>query len=361
MKKILVVEDNELLRENIVEILELEGFEVSEAEDGNHGIKAALELKPDLIISDVNMPGKDGFEMLEELRTYAETKITPFIFLTVKNTMRDLRDGMSLGADDYITKPFDMEDLISAVKKRLSMRKEIVAKEVDKYDKLKESVGTVINSVIDEPLKSIERLASILQTEAHSLKAADVSEISKILCQSAGRLRNEITHILFYQKAAILKDRPDELEKYKHQVSKNVAEPLKKVSEKVADEFKRTQDLQVMLADNDLQVPEEFLTYITKELVDNAFKYSPKNTLVKVTGINDNGTYNLIVQDAGIGFPKKSLDDFQPYIRSREDQIKGLGLSLYNIKNLVELFNGKISVSSEEGVGTSFNLILPKA
>ncbi len=361
MKKILVVEDNELLRENIVEILEFEGFKVSEAQDGKHGVTVALDVKPDLIISDVNMPDMDGFEMLEQLRTHEETKITPFIFLTVKNTMRDLRDGMNLGADDYITKPFDMEDLISAVKKRLTMRKEIVAKEVNKYDKLKDSVGTVINSVIDEPLKSIERLASILQSESKSLKPTDVSEISKILCDSAGKLRNEISHILYFQKASILKDRPEELMRYKGQVSKNIAQPIKELSMSVAEEFKRGQDLKLMVDDEDLQVPEEFLTYITKELVDNAFKYSPKNTLVRVTGINDNGYYSLIVQDGGIGFPNKSLDEFQPYIRSSEDKIQGLGLSLYNIKNLVELFDGKISVSSEQGVGTSFNIAFPKA
>lgn len=361
MKKILVVEDNELLRENIVEILQFEGFDVFEAEDGKHGVNRALEINPDLIVSDVNMPGQDGFEMLEELRSHQSTKITPFIFLTVKNSMRDLRDGMNLGADDYITKPFDMEDLISAVKKRLSMRTEIVAKEVDKYDKLQESVGSVINSVIDEPLKSIERLSSILESESESLKPADVSEISKILCQSASKLRNEITHILFYQKAAILKDKSDELAKYKQEVSNNVAETVKGLSNNIANDYHRSQDLKLMIADGDVRIPDEILSYITKELVDNAFKYSPKHTLVKVTSINDDEGYSLIVQDNGIGFPQKSLEDFQPYVRSNDDQVKGLGLSLYNIKSLVALFDATITVSAENGIGTSFTVNFPKA
>ena len=282
-------------------------------EDGIQGISKALETDPDLIISDVNMPGKDGFQMLEELRRHEVTKVTPFIFLTVKNARRDVRDGMNLGADDYITKPFDMEELTSAVRKRLSMRKQIVAREVGKYDKIKDSVGTVINSVIDEPLKSIERLSSIiLKSEAHGLKPLDVGEISEILCQNASKLRNEITHILYYQKVSILKDRPEELAKYKGNDSRNIAVPLEEIGRTVAKDFKRIQDLKPMIANADISMPKEFLNYIIKELLDNAFKYSPKNTLVRMTGINEGDTYRVIVQDGGIGFPKESLEDFEP-------------------------------------------------
>jgi CheY-like chemotaxis protein len=119
MKKILVIEDNTEVRENLAEILTLSGYEVSTAENGKTGAAAAQSEMPDLILCDIMMPELDGFGTLHILSRSAKTADIPFIFLTAKAEKEDFRKGMSLGADDYITKPFDDAMLLQSIEKRL--------------------------------------------------------------------------------------------------------------------------------------------------------------------------------------------------------------------------------------------------
>jgi DNA-binding response OmpR family regulator len=119
MKKILVIEDNIEVRENIAEILELSNYEAITAEDGKKGIELALTEMPDLIVCDIMMPVLDGYGVLHLLNKHIETYGIPFIFLTAKSEKTDLRKGMEMGADDYITKPFDSIELLNAIEIRL--------------------------------------------------------------------------------------------------------------------------------------------------------------------------------------------------------------------------------------------------
>ena len=119
MKKILLIEDNDYIRENTVEILEMSNYQVFGAENGKIGVKIALLENPDLIICDIMMPVLDGFGVLHTLQKNPSTKNTPFIFLTAKTERTDFRKGMELGADDYITKPFTGTELLNAVESRL--------------------------------------------------------------------------------------------------------------------------------------------------------------------------------------------------------------------------------------------------
>jgi CRP-like cAMP-binding protein len=116
---ILIIEDNQDIRENISELLNLSGYETIEAEDGNEGVKQALEHLPDLILCDIMMPKLDGYGVLHILARHDETLRIPFIYLTAKTDKLDVRKGMTLGADDYITKPYDESDLLTAIENRL--------------------------------------------------------------------------------------------------------------------------------------------------------------------------------------------------------------------------------------------------
>ncbi len=120
MKKILLIEDNEDIRTNTAEILELTNYEVIVAENGKVGIEKAIEHKPDLIICDIMMPLLDGYGVLHAVHKNDAIKNTPFIFLTAKTERSDFRKGMELGADDYITKPFSGTELLNAVDSRLN-------------------------------------------------------------------------------------------------------------------------------------------------------------------------------------------------------------------------------------------------
>lgn len=152
MKKILLIEDNNDVRENTAEILELAQYAVTTAKNGKEGVELALQEKPDLIICDIMMPVLDGHGVLHMLSKNDETSGIPFIFLTAKAERSDFRKGMEMGADDYLTKPFDDVELLNAIESRLKKN------EILKMEFSKNMEG--INSFISEA-KGIETLKKL--------------------------------------------------------------------------------------------------------------------------------------------------------------------------------------------------------
>jgi|ERR1043166_2692188 DNA-binding NarL/FixJ family response regulator len=124
MKKILVIEDESATLENLVLMLEMEGFKPFSAPNGRLGVEVARRELPDVILCDVSMPELDGYGVLESLRADSSTVSIPFIFLTAKGDKKDLRTGMNLGADDYLTKPASAEDVLNAINARLDRHRE---------------------------------------------------------------------------------------------------------------------------------------------------------------------------------------------------------------------------------------------
>lgn len=180
MKKILVIEDDQAIRMSILELLKLEEFQGIEAENGNQGVRIAKEHQPDLILCDIMMPDIDGYTVLTELQEESKTANIPFIFLTAKTERDDLRLGMELGADDYITKPFTTTELICAIKTRfkkheqyLSQYQQAYAKvqelkrkveEIKKQSTSKEDMMTRLSEELRAPLSSINMAVNLLKT-----------------------------------------------------------------------------------------------------------------------------------------------------------------------------------------------------
>jgi len=139
MKKILVVEDDPTIRENLEELLILSEFDVYTAPNGEEGIKTAAEILPALILCDIMMPGIDGYAVKEALLQKEETATIPFIFLTAKSGMKEIRKGMILVADDYIMKPYESKELVDSILKRIEkfedLRKSIIKKEKSEEEK----------------------------------------------------------------------------------------------------------------------------------------------------------------------------------------------------------------------------------
>jgi PleD family two-component response regulator len=166
MKKILVIEDDEPIRESIVEILQYEDYDAIGAHNGITGLQLAQDFQPDLIICDVMMPGLDGYEVLARLRKVSSLALTPFIFLTAKSGMEDLRYGMDLGADDYLTKPVKSTDLLNAVTIRLDRRSAMEAIYGSDLRRIQDQLNYVIyyDRITGLPNRFLlrEKLASIL-------------------------------------------------------------------------------------------------------------------------------------------------------------------------------------------------------
>lgn len=159
MKKVLLIEDDEVMRENTAEILELAQYDVAVAPNGRQGSLMAKEIKPDLIISDIMMPGLDGYGVLHILSKDPATASIPFIFLTAKAEKSEWRKGMDLGADDYITKPFDDTELLNAVETRLRKTQAIK----DNFSRDAEGLGEFL-----EKAKGLEELKSLSHSRTPS-------------------------------------------------------------------------------------------------------------------------------------------------------------------------------------------------
>jgi len=166
MKRILVIEDDRIMRENIAELLELSGYEVDVAENGKEGVEKAQAMIPDMIVCDIKMPVLDGFGVLHILRKNTQTAQIPFLFVTAKTERSDLRKAMEMGADDYLSKPFEDTELIKAVETRL--RKS----EITKREYTNDAAG------FGEFLKDVNLITSIKkQSDTNQFQDFDPKEI----------------------------------------------------------------------------------------------------------------------------------------------------------------------------------------
>lgn len=164
MKSILVIDDNKDIRENTAEILDLAGYKTFTAENGKVGVDTALREKPSVIVCDIMMPDLDGYGVLHLLKKNEATQNIPFIFLTAKTERSDFRKGMEMGADDYITKPFEDIELLNAIEIRLK-KAEILE---NKYASSRQGVSQFIKDVKDSGL--MKHLADQYDVESYSKK-----------------------------------------------------------------------------------------------------------------------------------------------------------------------------------------------
>lgn len=178
MKKLLIIEDDLSLRESITDVLILEGYDVKSADDGNIGVSIALEWIPDLIICDINMPKMNGYEVYKSIQQNETTNIIPFIFLTAKAEKEDIRYGLRLGVDDYVTKPFDFDELLTTIERRLNKIERLSKSYENKYKVFFENSITGILTVKDDQFLFINpKLAAMLgysQSELLGLKFSDL-------------------------------------------------------------------------------------------------------------------------------------------------------------------------------------------
>ncbi len=169
-KTILIIDDHFEIRENTAEILEIAGYNMLKAEDGRIGVETAINSLPDLIICDIMMPGLDGYGVLHMIRNNPSTEHIPFIFLTAKTERTDFRRGMEMGADDYITKPFDDIELLHAVETRFK-KQDIFEK---KYSHEDRGITSLINDLQNTGLLNFE--LEKYDTEQYSRKQLIYSE-----------------------------------------------------------------------------------------------------------------------------------------------------------------------------------------
>ncbi|HNJ04964.1 MAG TPA: response regulator, partial [Leptospiraceae bacterium] len=196
---ILVIEDEVALRENICELLTLEGYGISEATDGIQGLEEAVQRHPDLILCDILMPRMNGKEFLAEARRRRELQDTPIVFLTALASSGEVRAGMNLGADDYITKPFSADDLIVTIETRLDRKRRSMQSIQSRVEKILWRFGDQTSADLNDPLNAIVLPARVLAERNQNLEKDDIRVLARGILNASSELSRNIDHLLWQQ------------------------------------------------------------------------------------------------------------------------------------------------------------------
>src|SRR5436309_4028454 len=300
-KKVLVIDDTAEIRMIISESLNLYGFTTLVAEDGMSGIQVAREQHPDLIICDINMPNLDGYGTLTALRENESTATIPFIFLSGAADKLDVRRGMELGADDYLTKPFTHKELMAAVNTRLEKQAEFQRHSDKKLDELRGNITLALPHELRTPLNGIMGLASLMIDDYASLPPEEVLESARYIHESALRLHRLIENFLVFSQLELMASESKKIGISTVAAPVAVKAIIYNLARSLAAKHKREADLVLELTEASLRVPAENLNKIVEELVDNAFKFSEKGTPVRVATETVNQNFQLTIQDQGRG------------------------------------------------------------
>jgi two-component system, sensor histidine kinase and response regulator len=362
MVKILVIEDAEPLRNDILEMLTFEGFEVRGAENGLVGVQVAREYRPDLIVCDIMMPELDGYGVLNMLRKDEATVAIPFIFLTAKTDRTDVRHGMGLGADDYLTKPFVASELLETIQARLEKQKTLNELVESRLKELSESIITALPHELRTPLNTIIGFSDMLILEAPRLKPEQIADWSQHINLAALRLYRLVENYLLYVRTELALQNAVEVATLRKKTLDQPNNVIEFHAVHKAQAAQRENDLTLKLSgDSNIIINDQDLGKIVEEVLDNALKFSGPGTPVVVETEAADEEFNLRISDQGRGMSAEQIDSIGVYMQFErwlyEQQGSGLGLVI--VKRLAELYGGSLQIeSSEQGTIVTIRLLL---
>ncbi|TAL71118.1 MAG: hybrid sensor histidine kinase/response regulator [Bacteroidetes bacterium] len=350
MKKILIIEDEIPVLENLAELISESGeFSVLTASDGINGVELALENLPDLILCDIMMPEMDGYDVLKTLKASEATSTIPFIFLTAKSEKDDMRYGMELGADDFITKPFTYKEVFKAIDSRLAKTEQLVSKSEQQLNELRINLATTLPHELRTPLNGILASSYLLIEHFNKMDINEVIQVHKSIYTSAKRLNRLITNYLTFADLELLFKDKQKLQTLKSYSIVESPEPIiKDIAMNIADNYKRSNDINIELSNNSINITQEHLYKICEELFDNAFKFSEENKSVHVYSIIQNGYFILKIKDEGIGLTPEQISKIGAYVqfdRKLHEQ-QGSGLGLIIVKRILQVYDGYLEIES---------------
>jgi two-component system, sensor histidine kinase and response regulator len=376
MSQILVIEDDVAVKENVLTLLEVEGYQVVGAGDGIEGLKLAWEsiegLKlawerlPSLVICDIMLPGLDGFGVLAKLRSDSRTAAIPVIFLTALSGHEHQRSGFDAGVDDFITKPFTREELLSSISVRLARQRVVIDQAKRKLEDRRSHVTRNLPYEILTPLSVVLGFAELLMDESNEFQLPQVRDMSRDIYIAGQRLLRIVQNYLSLNELETLLSDPIKLEAFRSSKEIIAAWPvIIEICEAKSVQMNRKSDLTLQVENASLQVSENYFHKIIEELLDNAFTYSTLGSKVIIQGAPDKvkGVYNLVVRDFGRGMKieqMRQISDVTPFNGKMQDQ-QGPGMGLVIVKCIVELYKGSMDINSSPGAGTSVSISLPLA
>lgn len=363
MTTILVIEDEAPIREEVVDILSFEGFDVIEAANGAAGLALARQQHPDLILSDIMMPEMDGFDVLRQLQNDRPLASVPFIFITAKTAKADLRQGMLLGADDYLTKPFTRDELLGAVQSRLT-KHAVIQEEVEQsLDNLRQAVISHLPHELRTPLISILGYGGLLQEAADSFSSEEITAMGNSIVDSGQRLQRLIENYLMFANLQVIATDSTKRIALGKAINKTPGDTIKLVAKQVATNHERVANLTLDTINIPVAMADEFLHKLIYELVDNAFKFSEPGTPVSITTRLDDHALIIAVSGTGRGIQPEqiaAIDACIQFERGYYEQ-QGLGLGLVIAQKIAELHGGRLDINSIPGQVTTVSVTLCQA
>ena len=367
-KKILAVEDHELLLLAIRDILQAEGYEVVTAVDGVDALEKLQAFTPDLIIADISMPRMDGYRFFEEVHRRPTWVPIPFVFLTARAEQEDRLKGKAMGAEDYLVKPFDPQELLVVVKSRIGRAQAIREASEIEFDELKRRIVTLLSHELRTPLTSVYGYTELALEEAATLPTGDFQQFLVGIKRGADRLTKLVEDLLL-----VVRLESGELQR-EFELLGSVEHGLGRIIRNAATaEAGRMANRGVVL---ELDVPEElppvavheyFLTDALARLIDNAAKFSRSEVKrVRLTARGDSEVVKISVRDWGVGISEGKIsylfETFGQVDRDKQEQ-QGAGLGLVITEALVTSMGGAIEIESSQGEnsGTTVTISLPVA
>ncbi len=356
MAKILLIEDDVDVIDNLQEILSLNEYDVISAPDGKHGIAKAIEESPDLIICDVIMPEVSGYDVLRTLRADPSTFAIPFLFLTAKSEKSDIRFGMELGADDYITKPFSIDEILRAVRLRLEKHTSLKNFYENKFDEMRRHITASLPHELRTPLNAILGFTQILQNNVRTLSENEVQMMLSNIYDAGKRLFRLVVNYSFY--TALIDYKPDR-EKLKALPSESF---VYEQALQTAKRYGRETDLIMNLEKAPVMCEDRMFSKLVEEIVDNAFKFSFANSKVEVSSfLNEQSELELTVKNYGRGLTESQISGIGAFIqfdRPKHEQ-QGAGLGLAIVKKIAAVYEGRMAIESVPGEYACVTVLLP--
>jgi two-component system sensor histidine kinase/response regulator len=364
---ILVVEDDSNLRSGICDILELQDYAVLAAENGAIALALlqAQEKLPDLILSDIMMPEVNGYEFFDEVRKDIRFAAIPFIFLTARGEKSDVRLGKSMGADDYVIKPFSAEDLIIAIDSKLRRHQQLDNIHKAEIGDVKQSILTILNHEFRTPLTYIVAYADLLNQDTETLNPTEMNEFLGVMSQGAERLRRLVENFI-----VLVELQTGEGAKAFAARRTMMNNPIAILSDAMAQTelFAKRKGITIRLEFGDeiwptVIVDTAYLKLALTCLIENAIKFSdqPGKTVTVSAANNENGL-SISVLDQGRGISQNEHQRiFEPFYQidrsTYEDQGAGVGLAI--VKHVADLHSAEITVESAVNEGSCFTLWIP--
>ncbi len=365
---VLIVEDNRVLCDSLAFDLAMRGYSVAKAYNGAAALEQMQteEELPDIIVSDISMPEMDGYELLEAVRRSEDWQDIPFLFLTAHNTQMAIRTGKELGVDDYLVKPFEVDDLVVAMENKLRRLREVRQSAERRLDETRQQFLNLISHELRTPLAPIVGGTELLAESIAVTPDESVQELMELVQAGVDRLQHLLNNVLLFTElnSGNLKPRFESLARV-FDLRDVVQEACLAVA---ADWELAGKQIDLQIHDPSGPVPvrgiHDVLQALVEEPLRNAFAFSPAGGRVVVEVQRDGSGVTVNIADEGPGIPAGQLSHiWKPFgqIARRQYEQQGVGLGLPIARAAAELHSGECTIETESGAGVRFSLRLPLA